>query len=416
MNKTSAFLAAPLVALASVVVLTGCQITAPQSESTPQSQSTPETENSAKPDTDDTESESESESETEAEAEGPAVPGFAYGEIPPVPLFALPDLSLLDASLSGFTLEFTELVGDYPGLTVAAAACDESGERKAGNGSAYLYGDGSGTFTSPDGTIVNYGDGSGTYVIDGVSVTAYGDGSGTYAGPNVSMTNYGDGSGTYSTATSTITIYGDGSGTSTIDGVTNTNYGDGSATYSGNGVTITNYGDGSGLYEGDGLSIVNYGDGTGIVNGTDIKVEPLTDVPALGVFPPMGVLEPITACGTTITLDAGVLFDFNKADIRPDAETTLDSLGRALRDANVPAAEVSGHTDSIGSDDENQTLSEKRADAVVAALTADGADTDLTAVGYGESAPVALNENADGSDNAAGRQLNRRVEIFIPAF
>ena len=46
----------------------------------------------------------------------------------------------------------------------------------------------------------------------------------------------------------------------------------------------------------------------------------------------------------------------------------------------------------------------------------DGVSAMLDATGYGESKPVAPNENADGSDNPAGRALNRRVEIFIPAF
>ena len=49
-------------------------------------------------------------------------------------------------------------------------------------------------------------------------------------------------------------------------------------------------------------------------------------------------------------------------------------------------------------------------------LKKDGVTTTMNATGYGESKPVAPNENADGSDNPAGRALNRRVEIFIPAF
>jgi OOP family OmpA-OmpF porin len=81
----------------------------------------------------------------------------------------------------------------------------------------------------------------------------------------------------------------------------------------------------------------------------------------------------------------------------------------------VPEAEVGGHTDSISSEEFNQALSERRANAVVTALQERGVTTALSAQGYGESAPVAPNE-VDGHDNPAGRQLNRRVEIFIPAF
>ncbi|WP_460802557.1 OmpA family protein [Microbacterium sp. GXF6406] len=89
-------------------------------------------------------------------------------------------------------------------------------------------------------------------------------------------------------------------------------------------------------------------------------------------------------------------------------------MAQVLSTYEIEAATVSGHTDAIGSDDENQTLSEQRAASVVAALEKAGVPSDLTAEGYGESLPVAANE-IDGRDNPAGRQLNRRVEIFIPA-
>ena len=342
------------------------------------------------------------------------VPGYGPGEFPPVPLFQLPDLGLLDAALSGFTYELTELVGDYPGLTIAPARCDEAGEVTSGPGSLLLYGDGSGTYVGPDGSSVNYGDGSGSFVIGGVSFTVYGDGSGTYAGNGLSITNHGDGSGSYvdSEAGLSITVYGDGSGTWVRGGVSITNYGDGSGTSvdSVGGVSITNYGDGSGSFAGPEISMVNHGDGTGTVNGTSVEMSPLPAVDPIGVFPPMGALEPVTSCGTTITLDSAVLFDIDSYEIRPDAAAVLDSLAQALVDADVPAADVSGHTDSVRDEAWNQQLSEDRADAVTAALADLGVTAELTTVGYGESRPVASN------DTDAGRQLNRRVEIFIPAF
>jgi len=83
--------------------------------------------------------------------------------------------------------------------------------------------------------------------------------------------------------------------------------------------------------------------------------------------------------------------------------------------AGAPGAIVTGHTDSVGENDYNQTLSEARADAVVEALRTAGVSSTLTAEGRGEAEPVAPNE-VDGQDYPAGRQLNRRVEIVIPAF
>jgi outer membrane protein OmpA-like peptidoglycan-associated protein len=77
--------------------------------------------------------------------------------------------------------------------------------------------------------------------------------------------------------------------------------------------------------------------------------------------------------------------------------------------------QVSGHTDSRGNDDYNMRLSKDRAQSVVDYLIRNGISSSrLQAVGYGETRPIARNENADSSDNPVGRQLNRRIEISIP--
>ncbi|MBF0969240.1 MAG: OmpA family protein, partial [Actinomyces sp.] len=136
----------------------------------------------------------------------------------------------------------------------------------------------------------------------------------------------------------------------------------------------------------------------------------------VGKFPKVDSLKPVESCGTTITLEDGVLFDFGKSEIRSDASQTLKKLADVLNNAKVPAAHIYGHTDSISDEAFNQQLSEARANAVSSELKKDGVTATMDATGYGESKPVAPNENADGSDNPAGRALNRRVEIFIPAF
>lgn len=340
----------------------------------------------------------------------PVVAGYGPGEIPPVPMFVLPDLSMLDASLAGFAIQVDDAVGDLPGVRVETQRCDAQGATVGGE--LLAYGDGSGTFTGPDGAVVNYGDGSGTYVLNGVSVTVYGDGSGTYSDGTTSVVSYGDGSGSYADGTTSVTLYGDGSGTWSRGSRSITNYGDGSGTATDGEVSITNYGDGSGLYQSPDLTVNNYGDGTGLVNGEAVEVEPLADVPRLGSFPSMGVIAPVPSCGTRLVLDAAVLFDFDKATVRPDAAATLDAVATVL--AAVPTARVEGHTDSVSDDAYNQTLSERRASAVAAALTQRGMTGALEAVGFGETRPVAPDE-LDGADNPAGRQLNRRVEIVVPS-
>ncbi|MFC0673998.1 OmpA family protein [Brachybacterium hainanense] len=359
------------------------------------------------------------EATTAAAAPLPTVPGFEVGVFPAVPLFELPDLSLLDASLSPFTTSISTRVPARPGLEIHPAGCGQALERTSGSRSMLLYGDGSGTLTGEDGEITNYGDGSGSFTLNGVEVEVYGDGSGSYDSGDVSIRNYGDGSGRVSAGGVSIDVYGDGSASRTGGGIEHHNYGDGSGSYedADAGISIVNYGDGAGSYTdaAAGLEITNYGDGTGRVNGTDIEIAPIAPIPAVGTFPPLGVLAPMESCGTTITLQDGVLFDFGEDVIRADAAAVLDELAGALRDLSVPAAEIGGHTDAIGTDEFNQDLSERRAASVVAALRERSVTAELTSVGYGESLPVAPNE-IGGTDNPAGRQLNRRVEILIPAF
>ncbi len=342
------------------------------------------------------------------------VPGYDVGQFPPVPLFLLPDLSLLDSSASAFTIEVNEALADIPGVIASPAHCDAEGGVISGNGTAYLYGDGSGSFTGPDGTVQNFGDGSGNSTINGVTIQNFGDGSGNYSDGEVTIQNFGDGSGNYADATKTVQIFGDGSGNYSDGDVTIQNFGDGSGNYSDGEVTIQNFGDGSGNYEDGEISIQNFGDGTALIDGVTVKADPLPPVPRLGVFPPLGALAPLESCGTTLTFEDGVLFDFDRSEIRADAAATLDAVAEVFTSLDVAQAQVTGHTDAIGSDEYNQALSEDRAQAVLDGLADRGVTTILDAEGLGETRPVAPNE-IGGQDNPAGRQLNRRVEIYIPA-
>lgn len=173
---------------------------------------------------------------------------------------------------------------------------------------------------------------------------------------------------------------------------------------------------GSTVLGGDSSAVSSSDKGT-VVNGATVKEAPKVEkVDKLGKFPPVESLKPVESCGTVIPLEDGVLFDFGKSDIRADAAQTLGKLATVLTNAKVPAAHVYGHTDSVSDEAFNQQLSEARANAVKDELSKKGVGATMDATGYGESKPVAPNENADGSDNPAGRALNRRVEIFIPAF
>ena len=110
-----------------------------------------------------------------------------------------------------------------------------------------------------------------------------------------------------------------------------------------------------------------------------------------------------------------IFFDYNLATLRSNSKHELNKLFDFMKGNSDVKIVVSGHTDAIGNDDYNLRLSKDRAQAVVDYLVRNGiASSRLTAVGYGETRPIARNENADNSDNAIGRQLNRRIEISMP--
>lgn len=113
----------------------------------------------------------------------------------------------------------------------------------------------------------------------------------------------------------------------------------------------------------------------------------------------------------TVHISTDVLFDFGKATLTDAAKRRVTELAQRLRSVSG-TVEVSGHTDSIGSNDFNMTLSEQRAKAVKAELqrALQGATLRIEAKGYGETKPVAPNKEG-GKDNPRGRAKNRRVDI-----
>lgn len=114
-----------------------------------------------------------------------------------------------------------------------------------------------------------------------------------------------------------------------------------------------------------------------------------------------------------IELAADVLFDFDKANLRPEAGPALEKVVAVLKNYANAATTIEGHTDSIGNDNYNQSLSERRAASVKSWLTSHGAANPMTTRGWGKKKSIAPNTKPDGSDNPEGRQKNRRVEITV---
>jgi len=112
--------------------------------------------------------------------------------------------------------------------------------------------------------------------------------------------------------------------------------------------------------------------------------------------------------GLIVTLNGGILFDTGKTALKPGAKSTLSKIAKQLQTDPSLKIAVEGHTDNVGGTAMNQTLSEKRANAVRDYLVSAGISGDhITADGKGEESPIATNKTA------AGRQQNRRVELVI---
>jgi outer membrane protein OmpA-like peptidoglycan-associated protein len=123
-----------------------------------------------------------------------------------------------------------------------------------------------------------------------------------------------------------------------------------------------------------------------------------------------------TATEIRIELAADVLFDFDKATIKPEAAAALHSVAEIVTGKGKGRrVRIDGHTDSKGNDAYNQKLSERRAESVKQWLAEKEGlgQVKMTTQGFGASKPVSPNTNKDGSDSPEGRQKNRRVEIVL---
>ena len=109
-----------------------------------------------------------------------------------------------------------------------------------------------------------------------------------------------------------------------------------------------------------------------------------------------------------LRMPSGITFAYDRYDIQPQFQQTLDQVAQTLSAYNQTYIDVLGHTDSTGTDAYNQGLSERRAQSVASYLTSRGVQPARMATrGYGESAPIGTNATDEG------RAANRRVEIKV---
>lgn len=110
----------------------------------------------------------------------------------------------------------------------------------------------------------------------------------------------------------------------------------------------------------------------------------------------------------TLIMPGNITFDTARIDIKPNFTNVLDSVVLVVNEFNQTVLEVAGHTDNVGTDSSNLSLSEGRANSVANYLRGKGVKPErLTTIGYGETRPAASN------DSEAGREQNRRVELTL---
>jgi outer membrane protein OmpA-like peptidoglycan-associated protein len=143
--------------------------------------------------------------------------------------------------------------------------------------------------------------------------------------------------------------------------------------------------------------------GGGIGAYMDRQQERLTRIPGTTV-------ERVGEDTLMVHFDSDVLFDVGSSVLDTSGRSTLEDVADVINDYPKTAVVVQGHTDSTGSEETNQHLSERRAGAVEGYLVNRGVDPGrMTALGYGESYPVAENSTS------GGRQQNRRVDVLLKA-
>ena len=348
------------------------------------------------------------------------VPGYALGEIPPISIPEIPNLSVSENPDAKITLDMAKKISSVPGITISPVKVEDSnivggsysmqigkngdGQYSDKNKSVQTDGNGAGQYEDDKVTIQRDEDGAGQYInkVTGVTLQVDKDGAGQYIDEknDLSIQVNKDGTGLYTDKKNNVTIY------------VNEN----DVRYVSTDIEMVNNGDGSGTYTDKSKNLVIENDGKGkakrTFNGqtTEVDAKPLEKPGKLAKLEMVPPVPSIEANSLLIALDSEVLFDVNKYDVRvhPEAEEVLKNLAIVLKEMDVKNFEIDGHTDSDGSDEYNQVLSEKRANSVKNFLVSQGVTAEITTKGYGESKPVASN------DTAEGKQKNRRVEIIIP--
>jgi outer membrane protein OmpA-like peptidoglycan-associated protein len=148
---------------------------------------------------------------------------------------------------------------------------------------------------------------------------------------------------------------------------------------------------------------IGAGIGAGVGAYMDAQEEKLARIPGTHV-------ERVSDDMLLVHFDSDILFAVDSATLSAGSQATLQDVAGVLMEYPKTAVVIQGHTDSTGTEEHNQALSERRAGSVRGFLQGRGIDGDrMAAIGYGEGMPRASN------DTTAGRQQNRRVDVMLKA-
>ena len=146
---------------------------------------------------------------------------------------------------------------------------------------------------------------------------------------------------------------------------------------------------------------IGAGIGAGVGAYMDRQEEKLANIPGTSV-------ERVGEGMLLVHFKSDVLFDIDSSTLSYSSQSALEEAAQVFAEHPKTAIVVQGHTDSTGSEDHNQRLSERRARAVMNYLSQRGIDsTRMVALGFGEGQPVA------GNDSSEGRKMNRRVDLLL---
>ena len=258
------------------------------------------------------------------------VPGYKLGEIPEIPVVVLPAFGIDENADAKITMDSTKSLSSIPGVTITPVKV-ESDQIIRGSGIAKLEENGAGQYSDGNQTVQTEGDGSGQYNDSekGITIQRDADGSGQYKDDRygINLQVDANGTGMYKNSQNDVSIAVD----------------EEEVIYKAGDVVIEIKSDGSGSYENSatGLVIENDGQGKAVIKIDDdekeVKADPLDFTYKLPLLNSVPAVPAIEANSIMITMDAGVLFDVDKYDLRNESKEILNNLAKVLKEANISA-------------------------------------------------------------------------------